>query len=163
MRMRRRPAVEDRLPFTVCPGRSWFQTRCLWVQNTGDHGWTLGDYFHYLPSHIGGSEADQSGSTLPALPDYWLKIGCWGNPALRLAYGVVPPQADKRIECRFWRSPTVGSEHPDCWRIVHRTLKPGERWDAAADEPAATVFGLRETPADPQPWLRLIAKSKSQI
>jgi hypothetical protein len=131
-------------------GRPWFRACGLWGENSGNRDLHLDEYFHYLPSKIGGDASDDEPAKMP--PNYWLKVASWRAPALRVHYGVVPPQSDERLRCIFWKDT---GQHPDCSRKIDRNLKPGQRWTADADEPAAVVFGLRETDDNPRPWAAL--------
>ena len=97
------------------PGRSWFRTRVAWVENAGDHPWHLASYFHYLLPRNSDAVAG------PRVPNYWIAVATWGDPALRLHYGALPPQSDDRVECMFWRD-EARMPHPDCRRIIECDL-----------------------------------------
>jgi hypothetical protein len=148
------PAWKTAYRLTFEPGRSWFRAKCLWVENTGDRAWHLGACFHYLPSRIGGDASDDELGA-GSVPNYWLKVASWYDPALRLHYGALSPNNDERVTCRFYKEGAM--QHPDCLRKIERDLKPSERWTGEADEPEVLIFGLRETPDSPRPWAELVS------
>ena len=133
-------------------GRPWFRARVEWIENTGGRPWRLEAYFHYLVPKIGGDGRNEVPG--PRVPNYWIAVATWRDPALHLLYGALPPQGEERVECTFWRD-EAQMPHPDCRRIVQCDLGPGERWTAEADEPAVLVFGLREPAAGPLPWTNM--------
>ena len=91
----------------------------------------------------------------PAVPNYWVAVATWRDPASHLHYGALPPQNDDRVQCMFWRD-EAKLPHPDCRRIVERNLKPGERWTADTDEPQVLVFGFQEKANGPPPWSSML-------
>lgn len=137
---------------TFKPGRASFRSQGLWVENAGWVPWLLEGYYHYLPSKIGGDSANDVVAG-PDVPNYWMKFASWRDPALGLQFGCAPTPRDERVRCQFWIE--GDSRHPDCWRVIDRELKPGERWVAEPDEPSITIFGLRETPGSAQSWRTL--------
>lgn len=148
------PAWKAAYRFTVERGRPWFRAQALWVENGGSAPWQLRGYFHYLPSRIGGdAQDDEPGG--PRVPSYYLPVAAWRDPATRWNFGVLAPRMDdERLLLHFW---TDAFQHPDGWRKLDRELAPGTRWQADAGEPVVAVFGLRETPENPRPWLNLAA------
>jgi len=121
---------------TLAPGEPTFTSRLLWVENTDTEPWRLAQYFHYAHSNIGGDQAnDVSATKLPS------GVVAWTNTKLGAALGCISLNPDD-FRMSYWRDPgPKGSEHPDVWRDVDLTLKPGERWDAP--QPAAMFFGTK--------------------
>jgi len=95
----------------VYPGRAWFTTQALSVENTDERAWTVAAYFHYAPSNLAGDAADDEG----AGPR-------WYDEAARLAYGAADPAKAFRIA--FWKD-KGGGQHPDARREVGVELAPG--------------------------------------
>ncbi len=127
-------------------GRAAFELTCLSVTNIDTERWRLVQYFHYLPSHLGGSSAgDAPGAG--DVPNYYGLQSIWYDAKARCGYGVVVPDA---LHGRFWLDP-AGAQHPDVDRDIHEVLLPGETWTAPADEPAVHVFGVTGKLAD-RPW-----------
>ena len=106
------------------PGRAWFRTRVAWVENAGDGAWRLADYYHYLLPRMAATARVPA----PAVPNYWIAVATWRDPALHLHYGALPPQDDDRMQCMFWKD-GAKMPHPDCRRIIQRDLKAGPTLD----------------------------------
>ncbi len=147
------PAWKTTHRLTFEAGRPWFRAQTLGVENRGGRTLGLRGYYHYLPSRIGGDGGDDEVGA-SSIPDYWLQVASWRDPALRLHYGVLLTRPDERVGCWFYKEGTV--QHPDCRRKIERDLRPGEHWDAGADEPGVVLFGLRETPETPRPWMEIL-------
>jgi len=113
--------------FTVYPGKPYFASRFLWVENTDTEPWLLQSYFHYAPSNI----ASDSSNDNPRLK-YWM------DAKANLCYGV---EAPKGFNVSMWKD-EAGAEHPDVYRYpnLERTLKPGERF-ASDDAPVYVISG----------------------
>lgn len=125
-------------------GWSAFGLQCLSVTNTDGRPWRLEAYFHYLPSHIGGSP---KGDDVPlrGVPNYYGIRSLWFDPHAPASYGAIaPPQ----IQAHFWLD-AGGGQHPDVRRTIGRVLKPGESW--TGEEPPVWVFGVRGR-ATAHPW-----------
>ena len=121
-------------PYRVCfriaaePGKPWFTSRLLWVENTGTTAWTLAAYYHYPLSSIDGAVDDA-----PVAAD---GAGAWFNAKAGVYYGVDAPD----FKISLWRD-SDNHEHPDVWRDIEHVLRPGERYEVP--QPAVTVFGVR--------------------
>lgn len=139
---------------TLERGRSYFLARCLWVENPGPNPWHWHGYYHYTPSRLGGDAGDDVLGG-PNVPNYWLPVGAWRDPGLRLDYGVLTVASDNRLSVNFWKDEN-GGQHPDCYRALDVTLLPGQRWAPTEPEPTVAVFGLRDTDAQPRPWTSLL-------
>lgn len=113
--------------FTVYPGKPYFASRFLWVENTDDEPWLLQSYFHYAPSNIAGNSSNDK----PKLK-YWL------DAKANLCYGVEAPRG---FNVSMWKD-EAGAEHPDVYRYpnLERALKPGERF-ASDDSPVYVISG----------------------
>ena len=113
--------------FTVYPGKPYFASRFLWVENTDNEPWLLQSYFHYAPSNIAGDFSNDN----PKLK-YWL------DAKANLCYGVEAPRG---FNVSMWKD-EAGAEHPDVYRYpnLERTLKPGERF-ASDDAPVYVISG----------------------
>jgi len=124
----------------------FFTVRCLEVTNTDTEPWRLVDWFCYLPSAIGGTDA---GDNLPGggVPDYFGLTSVWSDTGTGAAYGAV---AFDPVQAYFWRD-EAGAQHPDVYRRVDVVLKPGATWRAPADDPEVHVFGVRVPPGT-RPW-----------
>jgi hypothetical protein len=121
---------------TLYPGEPCFTSRLLWIENTDIQPWRLASVYHYALSNIGG---DQTNDT----PAKQLSEGvmAWTNTKLHGALGCISVNPDD-FKMIFWRDPGPnGTEHPDVWRDIEVTLKPGERYDAP--QPAALFFGSK--------------------
>lgn len=152
------PAYRVCTRLTFAAGQPWFEARCRWVENSGPAPWTLGGYLHYPLSRLGGDPSDDAVGG-PGVPNYWLKVASWRDPALGLHYGAWVRGNDPRLDCSFWRDVV---QHPDCERKLGLELTPGQRWTADADEPAVAVFGLQETAGAPRPWRDVVASLEAQ-
>jgi len=121
------------------PGKPWFSSRLLWVENADKEPWQLAGYYHYAPSFIGGKGADAQPDTVAkSMP---IGVVAWTNPTVDVFYGAVPGNADD-FKMSFWKDEGAkGSEHPDVWREPNVTLAVGQRYDAP--EPAAWFFGCK--------------------
>lgn len=139
---------------TLEVGQPYFQAQCLWMENTGSTAWRWHGYLHYTPSRLGGDAADDVVGG-PDVPNYWLPFGAWRDPKLGLDYGALPVRPDERLTFNFWKDES-GGQHPDCYRQLDLELTPGRRWRPAAPEPTVAIFGLRETPRQPRPWVGLL-------
>ncbi|MCE5238242.1 hypothetical protein LLH23_07090 [bacterium] len=118
------------------PGQPCFTSRLLWIENTDTEPWLMASYFHYAHSNIGGDQANDIAAT--KLPS---GVVAWTNTKLDGALGCLTiTPGDFRMN--FWRDPgEKGGQHPDVWRELNTSLKPGERYDAP--QPAATFFGAK--------------------
>jgi len=116
--------------FTIYPGKPYFDSRFLWVENTDEEPWHFHTYYHYIRSNIAGDSSDDKP-----------KVKYWLDAAANLCYGVEAPDVFSVI---LWKDST-GLEHPDVYRYPYfsRTLKPGERL-AAADPPVHTIAGSED-------------------
>jgi len=114
--------------FVIEPGREWFTSQLMWVENTDTQAWDLADYYHYLPSNIGGDAKDDE-----PRGNYWFDAGT------RACFGIVP--GERGMEVHFWKD-AGGGEHPDAARKLNITLQPGQRY--AKDEPVAYVVAAKE-------------------
>lgn len=140
---------------TLEGGRPYFRAQCLWVENTGAQPWQWHGYYHYAMSRLGGDAGDDVLGG-PNVPNYWLPVGAWRDPKLRLNYGVLAAASEDRLSVNFWQD-EGGGQHPDCLRALDLTLAPRQRWAPHVPEPTVVVFGLRDTDAQPRPWVGLIA------
>ena len=144
-------AYRARYRLRIADRRQAFQLRCVSVTNADTRPWRLEAYFHYLPSHVGGSAAGDDVSAA-GVPNYYGLRTVWYDAKVGAGYGAVVPAP---LEANFWLNP-AGGQHPDVRRKIARTLKPGETWTVPDDEPAVWVFGVRG-PAEKRPW-RAIAQ-----
>jgi hypothetical protein len=114
-------------------------------------------YFHYATSNIGGSRDGDE----PALkvPNYYLKLGVWGDEAVGAYYGVIPPGAED-CSAHFWTDKGAPlSQHADARRSLDVLLFPGQRF-GGPQEPVFTVFGAkRDGPG--APWAPLTARMRA--
>ena len=124
--------------FIITPGKPYFSSRCLWIENAGASPWRLDSYFHYALSNIAGDASDDQ-----PRPGYWL------DEKAGLAYGVAAP---KGFHVSYWKD-DHGAEHADVYRApnLNRNLAPGEQF-AADDDPAYVIAGkeaaFHQTSAD---------------
>lgn len=119
------------------PGRPWFVSQFVSLQNLDDEPMTVGAYFYYLLSNLGGDAADdQVGG--PRVPFYYLRFGLWRDEAAGLAIGAAPAP-DPRMSCYFWKDPG-GSQHPDLARKFDPPLEIAAGAEFREQEPAAPVF-----------------------
>ena len=124
--------------FEIYPGKPFFTSRFLWLENTDPEPWELGAYFHYLPSGINGSASDDE-----AKGKYWFDAGA------NVAFGIESFSPVMKIN--FWKDPG-GGEHPDALREVNRFLKPGERYD----EPQPEVYVIAVEGQDEKAWRQAV-------
>ncbi len=118
------------------PGQPCFSSRLLWIENSDTQPWRLASVFHYALSNIGGDQADDT--SLKQLP---AGVVAWTNTKLGGVLGCISFNTDD-FKMMFWRDPdSNNSEHPDVWRDIEVTLKPGERYDEP--QPAALFFGSK--------------------
>ncbi|HEY3320999.1 MAG TPA: beta-galactosidase [Planctomycetota bacterium] len=110
-------------------GDNWFTSQLLWIENTDTTPWELAEYYHYLPSNIGGSNKDDE-----ARGNYWF------DPKTKMCLGIVPGGRDLAVN--FWKDPQ-GGEHPDARRKLNITLQPGQRY-TGKDEPVAYIVACKE-------------------
>jgi len=142
-------AWRGRWQLRFAKGRSFFTLRCLSVTNIDERPWKLVSYFHYLPSHVGGSPAGDEPAA-GEVPNYYGLRTVWVDAKARAAYGAVVPAP---LEGHFWLD-AGGGQHPDVRRKIDRLLKPNETWTAGPDEPAIRVFAACG-PARDRPWRKL--------
>jgi len=116
--------------FVFRPGEEGFESRLLWIENTDSSSWRLRAYYHYLPSNIGGSAADDEP-----------RASHWFDAGHGACLGVVP--GSREISVSFWKD-AAGGEHPDAARNLDVELAPGARY--AADEPSAYVLACKGLP-----------------
>ncbi|MCS7224463.1 MAG: hypothetical protein NZ959_07900 [Armatimonadetes bacterium] len=147
--------------FTFWSSQPFFLSQLLWLENTGSRPYEVPAYYHYLPSRIGGSDADdQVGG--PQVPNYWLRVVTWFDEAERIHFGVFPVEEDERVGLTFWKD-EGGRQHPDCSVRVGTVLSPGQRWSHKPAEPTIVVFGARETPQDKRPWSSLYHQVRASL
>lgn len=127
--------------FVIEPGREWFTSQFVWIENTDAAAWELNSYYHYLPSNIGGSDKDDE-----ARGNHWFDSGA------KLCFGVVP--SSPLINVHFWKDPASG-EHPDAARKLNITLQPGERY--AKPEPFVYVLASKE-----EAWQETVKRLRGQ-
>jgi len=139
-------AWRARYRLRIAGGLPAFELTCLSVTNADDRPWRLVSYFHFLPSHIGGSPAGDAAS-VGEVPSYHGLRTVWFDAKVRAGYGAVVPAP---LEGNFWLDP-AGGQHPDVRRPIDKLLAPGETWTAPGDEAPAWVFGVRGPPAN-RPW-----------
>lgn len=122
--------------FFFYPGQSWFLAQFLWLENIDSEGWHFVDYFHYIPSFIGGSvEGDEVGG--PGVPNYYLPFVAWKDEGVGLQYGAVALREGDFL-LHFWLD-EGGRQHPDARREVNLALGPGRRFSEA--QPRLLLFG----------------------
>lgn len=131
--------------FRFYPKKQWFTAQFLSVTNTDTRPWTLGAYFYYLESAIGGSsdgdEADPRGISGTA---------AWTDKQVGASYGIVA-KPSSGVEVLFWKD-EGGQEHSDARVNVEKLLQPGETYD----QPGAPVHIFCARSKDsPQPWLAM--------
>ncbi|MCG3179139.1 MAG: hypothetical protein BIFFINMI_01470 [Phycisphaerae bacterium] len=138
---------------TLPPGATWFASRLLWIENTGQSAWTLAGYYH-SPRMGPGDQPSKAEPVAPA-PNYWVPIGAWYDPASSTFLGVTAePESDIRII--FWKDEGA-RQHPDAWRDVGVKLEPGQRY--GQDEPTVHIFAARGS-KNARPWARVIAQAR---
>ncbi len=138
-----KPSYRCKYRLSLYPGKPRFTSRLLAVENTSQKPWTLRSYFHYATSNIGGARQDDE----PALkvPNYYLKLGVWGDEKVGAYYGVIPP-AQEDCSAHFWTDQGAPlNQHPDARRALDVTLLPGMRHEAP--EPPFVVFGAKKEAA----------------
>ena len=116
------------------PDRTWFASRCLWVENTSPGPWTLSRCYHYCRSAIGGEDRDDL--PVPNVPSYYLPFAAWQDSGLGLALGALSPRLGE-LELSYWKDER-GTEHSDFAYRVERLLAPGERY--AERQPEGVLF-----------------------
>ena len=123
-------AYRAKCRFVVCPGKPYFSSRYLWIENTDARAWTLESYFHYALSNIAGDSGDDVGRT-----SYWF------DSAAGLCYGVEAPPG---FAVSMWKD-AAGAEHADTYRspYLERVLAEGERF-AADDDPVYIIAGTED-------------------
>jgi agarase len=139
------------------PGRPWFTSRFLSIEDTDPRPWRLRGYFHFARSGLGGDRAGDGPGV--KVPNYYLSIGVWGDDAAGLYYGCLAPEAPG-CSVQFW---TDAPEHPetqhaDARRQVDVSLKPGQVY--ASDEPDFVLFGVRADGTS-APWRHTVAELKA--
>jgi hypothetical protein len=112
---------------TFFPGKSWFTSRFLWIENSDSSAWVCKGYYHYTLSFIGGSTAGDED-----VFDHWV------DKDKGYCFGVVSTSPE--VTVKFWTDPD-GNQHPDAYRELNRLLKPGERLEL--DDPTVYVLGCR--------------------
>jgi len=112
------------------PGKPWFSSQLLSIENTDTQPWQLAGYYHYLQSNIAGQMADDE-----ARGTYW------HNAAAGLNFGIVPTPP---ITVSFWKD-AAGGEHPDALRKVGVTLKPGDIYKGTGSEPQVFIVAAKDT------------------
>ncbi|MBN1410318.1 MAG: hypothetical protein JW969_05700 [Spirochaetales bacterium] len=105
--------------FTIYPGKSWFKSRVLWIENTSGSAFTLKAYYHYIRSFIGGDASND-------IPE----MNVWRDGDNNYFYGAVPGTAG--ITTLLWKDAS-GHEHPDVHKKLEIVLKPGGKF---IDEPS---------------------------
>ncbi len=149
------PAFLATVRLTVEAGQPYFLARAVRVRSLSKRDWTWKSFYHYTPSSIGGEGKDDT-LAVPDVPNYWMRVGAWRD-ASGWDFGVLAPREDERLSINFWKD-AGGGQHPDA-RIALEgdglEMKPGQVWNAPADEPGVAVFGLKESAADARPWSAL--------
>ena len=86
------------------------------------------------------------------MPNYYLKLGVWGDESVGAYYGVIPPAAED-CSVNFWTDQGAPlQQHADARRTLEVLLLPGLRY--SGQEPDFLVFGIeREGPG--APWAPL--------
>jgi hypothetical protein len=135
----------------IYPNQPFFTSQLVSVENTGQKPWTMRSYFHYATSNIGGSrEGDE-----PALkvPNYYLKLGVWGDEQVGAYYGVIPPSQED-CSAHFWTDKGAPlQQHADARRALDVLLLPGLRY--GGQEPTFIVFGAKKEGPGAPPWAPL--------
>jgi agarase len=108
--------------FVIEPGRPWFTSRLIWLENTDTEPLIMEGYFHYLPSNIAGDASDDE-------PRGYF----WTDARAGLNFGMV--SAPAMLNVNFWRDET-GAAHPDAYRKLVVMVHPGERYA----EPETTAY-----------------------
>jgi hypothetical protein len=130
--------------FRFYPKKQWFTAQFLSLTNTDSRPWTLGAYFYYLQSKIGGSgegdEADPRGISGTA---------AWTDKQVGASYGIVA-KPSTGVEVLFWKDEN-GQEHSDAHVKVGKLLQPGETYSV----PGTPVHIFCARSKDPQPWLAM--------
>ena len=114
----------------------WFGAQSLWVENTDSRPWTLAGLYEYTRPSIGGSPDGDVPAT-PNVPDFYLPLAAWEDPAAGLGQGVVT--LDDALKVTYWKN--KDGCHSDCRQELNVPLAPGQRY--AAEGPVALIFGYR--------------------
>ena len=102
---------------SVKQGDNAFTSKFVSAQNTDNREWTLSSYYYYPQSAINGDSSDDeciSGA---------FTTGIWFDKAAGGCYGAIAPQWCG-ISVIYFKD-TSGNEHPDIWKSVNKSLKPG--------------------------------------
>jgi len=127
--------------FAVWRDQPWFSTQFMWLENADTEPWLFRSYFHFVLSHLGGSEeGDEPGG--PGVPSYHIPFAAWRDTAVGACIGITAIEGGK-FQIRFWIDEK--GRHADCQRAVERKLSPGERY--ARPQPEAFVFGVTKRAA----------------
>jgi hypothetical protein len=158
------PGFEATVRITVEAGKPYFLARAVRIKSLAQRDWTWASLYHYVPSSIGGDAKDDVLGG-PDAPNYWMPAGAWTD-ASGWSIGLFAPRDDARLSINFWRDP-AGNQHPDARRALDGAaiqMKPGQVWNAPADEPSVAIFGLKSSAANPRPWgdLALAVRMASQ-
>lgn len=119
----------------VYPDVPWFIGKFLWVENTSPNPLSLGAYFHYPLSEIGGDTNNDAPDGTPTrwcyihqkeetVPSYYdaMPGASWVDKEIPAWYGAIPIWGGK-YNFYFWKD-EGGREHPDIWKEVKTTLAP---------------------------------------
>ena len=135
-------AYDATYAFEFYPHRHWFTARFLSLTNTDSRPWTLGSYFYYPLSAIGGDSKDDD-----ADPPGAGGVAAWTNSKIGAAYGIIT-RPSSGVQVYFWKD-EAGGEHSDARAQIDKPLKPGET--CLGKTPPAYIF-CASTKHDPQPW-----------
>jgi len=143
------------------PGRPWFVAQFLSLRNLDNKPMTVGAYYYYLLSNLGGNPADDEPGG-PGVPFYYLRFGLWRDATAGLAIGAAPVP-DQRMNCYFWKDPG-GGQHPDLARQFNPPLElaAGAEFREEKPAPPAYIFVGRDAPGvwsealrDARAWAQL--------
>ncbi len=101
----------------IYPEQNWFAARLLWVENADARPWKLCAYFHFAPSNLAGSAADDEAH----------QTGYWEDKKAGLCYGAIDPTNAFTLS---YFTDKAGLQHPDARRAVDVALQSGEKWQA---------------------------------
>ncbi len=140
-----------RFRFVIPPGKPYFTSRCLWVENTDLNAWELAGIYHFALPRIGGASEGDVSTAVP--PNFYIPAALWRDETSHAAYGIVSPDLGT-FYLSYWIDPE-GGFHADAVQPLEILLQPGERWL----QPSGAVLYVIGVPssAHPDAWKAVAA------
>ncbi len=115
--------------------------------NTATFPWKLDNYYHHMPSAIGGDVRGDLPQVSTMVTEYYSSLLAWYDAEVGVGYGALRTRS--MYGSNFYLDP-AGRQHADLARAVRITLAPGETW-TAQHEPEVPIFACRGKPEE-RPW-----------